>query len=621
MPANNELITHNTSISTEQPLLSTVNTKTQPHSFNMHTFKYLPLYVSAVTAAAVSTRSTSSSSSTSSTKSSSIRTSSTWSSVTSSTRSTNYIATTTAKTSAAGGDDNSVDEEGNKSNMTTTTKTTTANSSTKVSTTPSYTSSPAVVYTSSYVSPTTAPAQPTTTAAATTASMIPSGNGPCANGAAPARTYTAANGDVYGICLNTDFPGGDLGVNPNGIASPEACAAACSTTPGCVAGNLLRDAQICYLKGTQQPASSNPGVDAVYKISSGAAPATSSTMSTTASASPAQTTTAVATTPSTTAPASSSMTTTAAATTSAGTSAAATTTSAAGTGPCANGAGPDRTYTVSNGDVYGVCLNTDFPGGDNGRTASVTTPEACADACSADSNCVAGNIVRGGSICYLKSTLTPALVNNGVDGVYKISSGTRSSTSATTTATTTSAVYMTTTTQATTSDAAASTTTPVSSSTLTTTSSASATSPAGTGPCANGAPVSSTYTTSDGSVYGICLNTDFPGGDLQTGSPVTGVADGKACASACSKVAGCVAGSLVRDAQVCYLKGSLTPASPNSSVDSVFKISGGSAPAATTTMSTSAMTSSTPSPTSSNGVCACTNTVTVTVTATPTPAP
>lgn len=427
----------------------------------------------------------------------------------------------------------------------------------------------------------------------TTSSTV---TGICAGGANPASTYTATNGDVYGVCLNTDFGGNDI-TSIGNIVSSEACAEACSKTTSCVAGSLVRGGQVCYLKSAKSIASANSGVDSVYKISSG------SNGSTTVSAS-------------NTSPSVSVSTTTSAILTTALSSSSTISSSAAlpsGSGVCAGGVGPVSTYTAKNGDLYGICLNTDFYGGDLTAVGSIPDDSSCAEICSQTPTCVAGTLHAGSQTCYLKSVRNAASSSNGEDSVYKISSGQGTSTNSGSASTTSVSSSLTT--------SSIFTTTSVSS-TPVTSSVSSIAAASSSGPCANGAEPSSTYTASNGDVYGVCLNTDFSGGDLTS---VNNIPDTSSCAEKCSQTSGCIAGSLVRGGQTCYLKSTLNPANANSGVDSVYKISSGSGGSASTSKTTAAVitssapnTSSTLPATTAASTCACGQTVTVTVTATPT---
>lgn len=100
---------------------------------------------------------------------------------------------------------------------------------------------------------------PTFTTTATSATM-----GACADGV-PAATQTASNGDIYGVCLGTDFFGNDVtSARAKDIAH---CNNRCSKRDGCVATSFTNG--VCYLKSSQAVANTNPNVIAAFKISSG----------------------------------------------------------------------------------------------------------------------------------------------------------------------------------------------------------------------------------------------------------------------------------------------------------------------------------------------------------------
>lgn len=113
------------------------------------------------------------------------------------------------------------------------------------------------------------PTTPTTSIPATSTTAV----GPCANGAGPDSILTLDNGDVYGVCLNTDFSGGDVGTQ-TGLTSPQDLAQACSNTPDCVAGSKNKSSQVGLFKRARSPGTSNTGIDSVYRISTGNRPTT-----------------------------------------------------------------------------------------------------------------------------------------------------------------------------------------------------------------------------------------------------------------------------------------------------------------------------------------------------------
>lgn len=208
----------------------------------------------------------------------------------------------------------------------------------------------------------------TTTRGTSTISASPTGV--CYGGAAPKSTKTASNGDIYGVCSGNDFYGGDL-PSPN-TSSPAnsvaQCVEACSRTDGCIAAAYTSNT--CWLKNVRNDANINKDVDAIYKISSGTKPATTTATST-------------------------------------------------ATGGCFGGAAPKTTRTAKNGVKYGICPGNDFYGGDlQGQPVYASDLKACYEACSKNSGCVA--VAFEYNDCYLKSAKNAASVVSFVDAAYKI---------------------------------------------------------------------------------------------------------------------------------------------------------------------------------------------------------
>lgn len=208
----------------------------------------------------------------------------------------------------------------------------------------------------------------TNTRGATTSSTT----GLCYGGVAPTSTKTASNGDVYGVCSGDDFYGGEL-PSPNSSSTANdigQCIEACSKTDGCIAAAFVARTGTCWQKNVRNDASINNGVEAIYKISSGTKPTT-----TTAKSTP--------------------------------------------TGACFGGATPKSTGTATNGGKYGICPGNDFYGGDlQGQPVYAANMQACYDKCSKKSGYVA--VAFEHNECYLKRTRNQASVVNFVDVAYKL---------------------------------------------------------------------------------------------------------------------------------------------------------------------------------------------------------
>jgi hypothetical protein len=186
---------------------------------------------------------------------------------------------------------------------------------------------------------------------------------------------------VYGVCHESDFYGGDIPYTAHPVDNLTSCMEACANTEDCIAAGFTLG--ICYLKEIRSDASFNNNVDSIYRILTADAASPATTMTT-------------------------------------------------DTGVCFGGSIPKSILTVSNGDVYGICSGNDFYGGDLQDGAPMPDLEACNEACSKKSNCVAVSFTSGS--CWLKETRNSASLNTNVDAAYKISSGSQSTTTSASTA-------------------------------------------------------------------------------------------------------------------------------------------------------------------------------------------